>query len=1734
MMLLNQELGTSHNREAVEAEETAVCIFTPSPSTSPFSSDLSPLSGSPPDESASPSPPSPSRTNNLLHNSNVSTLASTPTVSPLSSEEVFQLGRVKSPPVERADPLPSQLPFNPHAVTPKTENPSSTKMMHSNSPFTNNEFSAQPKGEPSANTESIKLRFKETPITATALTMRTTEDVIADLKRTTHPRPAGGLGADSVVHVASFPSVEASVKENDADDEHAEIEEDDDDDQAQPAGRPKKITERKRRLNAIAENHVQKLLQNPDKRPRVRPEDEQHQSARWLVNQSENRRIISTPREYQVELFERAKEKNVVAVLDTGSGKTLIAVLLLRHIFAEELERRAVGEPKRLAFFLVDSVTLVYQQHAVLKANLDQPMDLFCGDMGCDLWNRKSWEKHFNENMVIVCTAEVLRQCLHHSFINMEQINLLIFDEAHHAKKDHAYARIIKDFYAKAPKPSRPKIFGMTASPVDAKIDVRKAAAELEAVLHCEIATAADPSVFQTQITTKQEILATYSALRQQFETALYQQMSSRFKQNKVLTKPLVFAKGAPRELGAWCADAIWPFCLGGDESKKLLAKTDRKYYAHAGKAQTSMDVLERQKTLLLEAQEIINNHQFELPDYDPRTGKSRNLSSKVCILIQYLRERFERKTDDKAIVFVRQRYTARILAKLFSYDHIRTPHLFVNTLMGTRTGDAGDLNTSFRTQVVTMMQFRKGEINCLFATSVAEEGLDIPDCNLIIRFDLYDTLIQYIQSKGRARHTNSRYVHMVEENNHEHANSLKEVRLKERILRAFCSTIPEDRKLHGNDVDIETILAKERRNRVYVNPKTGATLNYKVSLMVLANFVDSLPHSNENNQQAEYITTVQNKQFICEVILPEGSPVRGAIGRQSTTKAVAKCSAAFNACLLLIKGKYLDDNILPTYMKQLPAMRNALLAVDSRKKEAYDMKTKPALWSIYGLPEDLYVTILTLEDRTVLDRPSQPLALLTRSNLPELPSFMLHFGSGKHSPVKIQTLPLPIKVNEGMINELTTFTLCIFDDVFSKEYEHNTPKMPYFLAPVRSNIDVGQEEASALISWDILKNIQEYQTAWLAKGWETIKPWQTEPDEFFDDKYIVDPFDGSRKLWCHGVTNLYKPLDPVPPNSAPRKGARKRNDNIMEYSCSLWEKARARRTLDVNQRVFQAKLVSLRRNLLDEFDDPAEETSTNCYITLETMKVSPLPTTIVAMSYLFPAIIHRIESYLIALEACDLLHLKIRPELALEAVTKDSDNSGDHDAEKINFQRGMGNNYERLEFLGDCFLKMATSISLYGLHPDNDEQRFHINRMLLICNKNLCNNAIRLKLYEYIRSQAFNRRAWYPEGLKLKKGKTAAAPNSQKLGDKSIADVCEALIGAALETSIESKDMDNAVRAVTELVSSENHNVTAYADYYKLYKKPQYQVAPATAMQRDLARQVEEKHPYHFKWPRLLRSAFVHPSYPFSYEHVPNYQRLEFLGDSLLDMACVNFLFHKYPTKDPQWLTEHKMAMVSNAFLGCLCVALGFHSHLLIFNATYQKQLTDYVTEITEYKRQAIEDAVRNGKNPVQYSPDYWVSARSPPKCLPDVVEAYIGAIFVDSEYQYSVVEKFFDDHIKWYFEDMSIYDTYANKHPTTFLTNFLQVNMGCMDWTIVIKEIRDVDGSKPTVVAMVVVHDKVISDASAESSRYAKIAAAKKAMNLLDGLPLPEFRETYNCTCRPGDEANEVDNSDLHGTAI
>lgn len=148
-------------------------------------------------------------------------------------------------------------------------------------------------------------------------------------------------------------------------------------------------------------------------------------------------------------------------------------------------------------------------------------------------------------------------------------------------------------------------------------------------------------------------------------------------------------------------------------------------------------------------------------------------------------------------------------------------------------------------------------------------------------------------------------------------------------------------------------------------------------------------------------------------------------------------------------------------------------------------------------------------------------------------------------------------------------------------------------------------------------------------------------------------------------------------------------------------------------------------------------------------------------------------------------------------------------------------------------------------------------------------------------------------------------------MGEKTIADVCEALIGASLLSGGDESRFDMAIEAVTIFVDSGNHKAKRWGDYVSSYVKPPYQLRSADGFEIDLANRISHDLDYRFQYPTLLRSAFTHPSYPSAWAKVPCYQRLEFLGDALLDMVCIEDLFARFPDKDPQWLTEHKVRML-------------------------------------------------------------------------------------------------------------------------------------------------------------------------------------------------------------------------------
>lgn len=506
----------------------------------------------------------------------------------------------------------------------------------------------------------------------------------------------------------------------------------------------------------------------------------------------------------------------------------------------------------------------------------------------------------------------------------------------------------------------------------------------------------------------------------------------------------------------------------------------------------------------------------------------------------------------------------------------------------------------TFREQVLTLQRFKRGDINCLFATPVAEEGIDIPECDLVIRFDLYNSVIQYLQSKGRARKNNSRYINMVEEGNTKQLRSLHQANRDATTLRMFCSALPEDRKLQDQAIDTEAAARfEEAGQKIFEIPETGARLTFPHSLEVLARFVSSMSPS-ETSYAPEYIITSYGSRFQADVVLPDSSPIKSMQGYAQRNKMLARCSAAFETCVKLVEKGYIDNHLQSKFAKKIPAMRNARLAVSDNRRSEYNMLLKPKMWSDLGadVPLELAVAVIFLLSPNALERHTRPLLLLSRRKLPELPDIPLYFGNGLSSLAKCKALEKPLRVTADEIAGLTKFTLQTFKDVFSKVYEAGPTDLPYFLAPCI----IGHEQAAngedARVDWDVVKFVEKNE----------VLKWGNAPEEFFFNKFVTDPQDGGRKLIINGINKSLKPSDPTPQGVAEHKnrGYKEVEKTIKQYSNSFWLQSRRRLEWRDDQPVVNAEVLPLRRNFLDEYQVQKNENS-KCFVILEPLRVSPV-----------------------------------------------------------------------------------------------------------------------------------------------------------------------------------------------------------------------------------------------------------------------------------------------------------------------------------------------------------------------------------------------------------------------------------------------------------------------------------------------------------------------------------------------
>lgn len=233
-------------------------------------------------------------------------------------------------------------------------------------------------------------------------------------------------------------------------------------------------------------------------------------------------------------------------------------------------------------------------------------------------------------------------------------------------------------------------------------------------MLHCQIATASDLSLVRNSISRPNESIVEYSKLRYPYATPLCALLKAKFGDMEVMSSLFDFAKEATSHLGEWCADHYWSMALADQESLKVERKLERSFLFDdeirpvlREKPDQPVQLLDIELGRVREAKSIVHDWTFSPPRLEENF-----LSSKALLLYKFLGLVFEKPSDARCIIFVKRRYTARLLMALFT--QIDIPLIRLGLLIGTRYGDPGDLKISFRQQILTLTKFRKGEINCL------------------------------------------------------------------------------------------------------------------------------------------------------------------------------------------------------------------------------------------------------------------------------------------------------------------------------------------------------------------------------------------------------------------------------------------------------------------------------------------------------------------------------------------------------------------------------------------------------------------------------------------------------------------------------------------------------------------------------------------------------------------------------------------------------------------------------------------------------------------------------------------------------------------------------------------------------------------------------------------------------------------------------------------------------------
>ena len=519
---------------------------------------------------------------------------------------------------------------------------------------------------------------------------------------------------------------------------------------------------------------------------------------------------------YQKNIADSAQHRNTMVILPTALGKTVISLLVGADILYNYRDKRIL--------IMAPTRPLVSQHMKSFSSVLKISEETIASITGKILpyARRAVWNR--TDIRLVFATPEVVKNDLEEGRLNLKDFGLLVFDEAHRAIKEYSYTFIAKEYINQS---SCPYILAMTASPGAERKRIQEVCNNLF-IEHIEYRSEEDPDVkpYVNAINVKWEWLNLPEEFRY-IVSMLRSMLEERLKwliRNGLVLKSIkwIFKKDLI-ELG----EALrYKLELTMEEQRGLL------YIAilNQSSALTLMyclELIESQGSHSLKAfldrinEDGNNTHTFLLKD--PRMMEIKTLVDgiikehpKILHLLQLIKDHHHLSSmnnvsnspnsNSKILVFTQYRDTARHIVEVLEKNDIKTSR-FVG--QAKRIGDEGMKQNE---QVAILESFRNGDFDVLVATSIAEEGLDIPEVDLVIFYEPISSEIRYIQRRGRAGRKSS--------------GSVIILATKDTIdMRHLYSSKMRVEKMMNSLNNINTILKPLNRFFVPPNPMTSEEL---------------------------------------------------------------------------------------------------------------------------------------------------------------------------------------------------------------------------------------------------------------------------------------------------------------------------------------------------------------------------------------------------------------------------------------------------------------------------------------------------------------------------------------------------------------------------------------------------------------------------------------------------------------------------------------------------------------------------------------------------------------------------------------------------------------------------------------------------------------------------------------------------------------------------------------------